>query len=179
MQNKTLPLTLLLLSSCGNLATYKNSDASKVNTDTIVAAAGTKKAVNNWSYSDQMDDMDNIKSYFAETTSPDEIELPFPYNGGSTFTLTVRRIKTSEVIVTLSKGQFTGESVRVKFDAGKPETISYSNTSDGRGNIIFLSRATELIKKIKKAQHLFIEFQFFDYGSKTIEFNVAGLEWNH
>jgi hypothetical protein len=88
----------------------------------------------------------------------------------------------NEVILKIDKGQFMGNVsgdayVRVKFDNTKPQNYYYNEAADGSSNYIFLNAANDFIKKIKTAQKVIIESQFYNNGVKQMEFNVSGLQW--
>jgi hypothetical protein len=135
-----------------------------------------------WEYKESEDKMDNSKSYFATVTSTNEINFSFPYDGGSSFDLTVRnKKKQNEVILIVSKGQFSGSSktCRVKYDDESVVNYDYEGTSDYNSNVIFFNNPKKFITSLKKAKKLMIECPFFQEGRKVIEFDdVQGLEWN-
>lgn len=137
----------------------------------------------NWTYGEQSNKMDNIKSHFALTNSTNTLQFQFPYNGGSTFILSIRTQKgKNEMYVEASKGQFLASSmgnsyVRIKADDGKPFTATISSASDGSSNYIFIDNANKVISLIRNAKKLMIEAEFFQEGRQAIEFDVNGLIW--
>lgn len=138
----------------------------------------------NWDYSEQVDKMSDEKKYYATCTSTNTIDFDFPYNGGSSFYLTVRKQDGQQgVVLSVSKGQFIGGvgfdgSIKVKFDDSTPVKYGFSAPADGSADVIFINDEKRFISKLKKAEKLMIEAQFFQAGNKVIEFDVAGLEWN-
>jgi len=138
----------------------------------------------NWTNEENEDKMSGEKRFYTYTTSTNEIEFDFPYQGGSSFTLLVRNMgKANEVALTVSKGQFmpsimNERSVRVKFDDEKPFNYSYAGTSDGSATTIFIVNANQFINKLKKAKKLMIEAPFYDAGMQIIYFDVEGFKWN-
>jgi len=143
-----------------------------------------EKKKTNWTNEENEDKMSGEKRFFTYTTSTNEIEFDFPYQGGSSFTLLVRNMgKANEVALTVSKGQFmpsimNERSVRVKFDDEKPFNYSYAGTSDGSATTIFIVKANQFINKLKKAKKLMIEAPFYDAGMQIIYFDVEGFKWN-
>jgi len=134
-----------------------------------------------WSYRESTDKMDGSKEYFATITSTNKVLFKFPYEvkGGSSFDLTVRNMKNkNEVLLRAEKGQFNGDKCRVKFD----DTIvnyGFSGTSDHSSGLIFFDNPKKFIGSLKTAKKLNIECEFFQEGSRIIEFNdIQGLEWN-
>jgi hypothetical protein len=84
----------------------------------------------------------------------------------------------NEVLLKAEKGQFNGETCRVKFD----DTIvnyGFSGTSDHSTGFIFFNNPKKFIGSLKTAKKLNIECEFFQEGSRIIEFDdVQGFEWN-
>lgn len=140
--------------------------------------------VENWSYSNETDEMDQSKRFFAYCASTNKVDFKFPYNGGSALTVLVRNMnKKNEIILSISKGQFISsysgdENVRFKFDEEKPITISYSSAKDGSSNFVFPENSKMIIGKLKKAKKLMIEAPFFDEGTSVFYFNIDGLKWS-
>ena len=168
---------ILIISVLANLG---STDITK---DVKVEPIAEKKA--NWSLSEITDKMTSVKKYYAVCKSTNTIEFQFPYQGGSYFTLTVRNSgKGNEVVINVSKGQFmpslnSEESVKVKFDDGKPIDYTYLSASDGSSDVIFLNNENNFIKKLKVSKKLMIETTFFNEGSKIMEFDINGLNWKH
>jgi len=175
---------LFTVTSCGSdQANASTPDKSVDKTESLVSEP--EKAPEAWRYNEEVDKMDNSTSYFAQTTSTNEIEFDFPYNGGSTFNLFVRnRDKKNEVFIIVDKGQFMGSisgdrTVRLKFDDEKPFNVTYTGTTDASSNVIFLGSLNKVLPKLKTAKKLMVEAEFFNSGNRVIEFNVDGLNWKH
>lgn len=182
---------LIIIGIIGAIFGKKDTSAQPAPT-TIIAADSTDSSKNtpivNWQYSiDSSDKMDNAKVYLADCTAIDPVDLQAPYDGGSVVTLTIRngfKHHKNEVVVSIDKGQFMpslegDQSIEVKFDNEKPQSFSYNDAADGSDNVIFLNNAAQFIKKIKDATHVIIEAEFFENGSKQIEFNTNGLVWDN
>jgi hypothetical protein len=61
----------------------------------------------NWAYSEEKDKMEGTTIYFASCISTNKIDFAFPYDGGSYFTLWIRKSAMgNEIILEVSKGQF-------------------------------------------------------------------------
>lgn len=139
-----------------------------------------------WTASEQTDEMSGDVFYFNETKSLNEIEFTFPYQGGSTFWLTVRGKagQTPDVILTVSKGQFMSsisgsEYLRLKFDEEEAFKVTYNSAADGSAETIFLNSESKVLKKLAAAKKLKVEAPFFQDGRKIIEFDVEGFTWEH
>lgn len=138
----------------------------------------------NWEYSKTHDKMENSTIYYAECYSDNRILFDFPYNqeGGSYFTLIVRKMKKNEVLITVSKGQFLSgynRVVKLKFDNENTFNVGCSSSSDGSSETIFLSNSAKIISKLKKAKKVMIEVEFYDFGRQILEFTVKDLKWEH
>lgn len=193
MKKKNL-LSLLAISAFMVLAVASSKDKSSSSSSSSSSAASTSdaakpkpkpKAKENWFYGSDQDEMTNKERYWTSTTSTNTIDFEFPYQGGSTFDLTVRNLgKKNEVTLSVSKGQFLtsfgfSKACMVKFDDETGTRFSYGSASDGSSDVIFFSNASKFISKLKKAKKLKIEAPFFNEGNKIIEFDVAGLKWEH
>lgn len=142
-----------------------------------------EKLKTSWVYSEDIDEMDNTETYYASTTSTNEVEFDFPYNGGSTFQLLIRNIKgKNEVIITVSKGQFVSSyidnNVRVKFDDAQPVNYSYSESTSASADLIFINNSSAFISKLKKSKSLWVEATFFNEGNIIMKFDTEGFEWD-
>ncbi len=143
-----------------------------------------KEEISNWEYRESKDKMTDEKSYFATCKSINTVYFDFPYSGGSTFTLTLRKMnQNNHVLLRVSKGQFMAslfgsEQLRIKFDEGITQKYSYSSPSDGSSDVIFINNESNFISKLKKSKKILIEVLFFNHGKEIIEFNIEGLQWN-
>lgn len=166
-----------------------SSSSSSFSSSSSASASDSPKAKpkpkENWDYGESTDEMTNKDQFWTTTTSTNTIDFDFPYQGGSTFDLTVRNLgKKNEVTLSVSKGQFLtsfgfSKACMVKFDDETGTRFSYGSASDGSSDIIFFSNASKFISRLKKAKKLKIEAPFFNEGNKIIEFDVAGLKWEH
>jgi hypothetical protein len=170
--------------SNNNSSTNIKTDSTII--DTTKTNASTTSTVDNWTYSeDNSDKMDNSVVKFAACTATDKLEFKFPYEGGSTLTITLRhgfKKKGNEVYITVDKGQFVSGDldnsvVRVKFDDGKPIPFNYSESSSGTSGLIFINDPSLFIQKLKNSKHIVFEANYYDEGIKQSEFNTSGLKW--
>lgn len=98
--------------------------------------------------------------------------------------LTIRhKDELTYLYLEVSKGQFNrtfqGGEARIAFDGKSPNTYSFSAAENGRANIIFFDDEAKLIAKMKAAQKMRIDVDFYAQGKRSIEFNTASLAWNH
>lgn len=150
--------------------------------------AKLKAEMASWRYKETKDEMRNKTSYFASKTSNNTIELSFPYQGGSSVTLMLRKHSEygNDVMFNLSKGQFScrihGCNISVKFDDGNIEKYAVSESESGSNDVLFLSGRKSMKKfmdKLKSAKKMVIEFPIYDYGRAQFTFDTQGLEWKH
>lgn len=185
----------IVLAVIASMTKQKNEDTSHSNTtplssETTAIETSTEIEIEKeepksiWTYTEDEDKMSGQKRYFGTCVSTNQIEFEFPYNGGSTFNLIIRNMgQGNEVILQVSNGQFitsisSSESCRVKFDDEQPSKFTYNSASDGSSDVIFINNAKKFISRLKKAQKLMIEVQFYNAGNQIIYFDVAGLEWD-
>ncbi len=152
------------------------SDKS-VSANKVVASAGS------WTYQEVVDKAGD-QVFKASITSPRLIEFDFPYAGGSTVTLTIRkRVSGTNVYIEVSKGQFNrsfqGGAASIRFDSNPPVKHALLAAENGRANILFFDSEQTLINRIKAARNMTVELDFAGQGKRQIEFKTAGLRWNH
>ena len=151
-------------------------------TDTSIIKEEVKPDVAKWEYSEEVDKMTSKKIKFASIIANNLLQFDFPYDGGSLASIFLRKKDNkTDIFLTVSKGQFhggiNGGYFRARFDDAPPKKYSFSEPSDGSSDMIFLSPENEIISKMKKSKKLIIEVEFYDNGSKQIEFDVDGLQW--
>lgn len=153
--------------------------------DSLKTSPSQSKPVETWTYIQSKDKMTDDVIYFAESYSTNKVDFDFPYNGGSTFTLTVRnRNKKNDLALVVSKGQFISsfsgdKTVRVKFDNEKPVNYTISSPTSGNHDIVFINGANKFINRLKAAQVVKIEAEFYNSGYSVAEFDVWDFKWDH
>ena len=152
------------------------SDASILKNEPL-ADAGT------WKYEKTVDKTGSTV-YKAAITSPTRLQFGFPYAGGSTATLTLRkRDDRTTVYLQISNGQFNrsfqGGSVHIRFDNKPAVVYSYSAAENGRANIIFFDTEQKLVNQLKAARSTSIDVEFYAQGHRQILLRTAGLRWSH
>jgi hypothetical protein len=136
-----------------------------------------------WQYQTEVDKMTGKEIKFAYTYSTNTLNFDFPYQGGTTGQLLIRRIKgVTDVALQIDKGQFMSnlmgdEHLRVRFDDGPVNNWGFANAADGSSNIVFPSNAQKFVKSVKKAKKLMIEAPYFNEGRQVLEFDIVGFEW--
>lgn len=142
------------------------------------------KPASRWQYSESKDEMRGTTTRFAEVTSDNETQFDFPYHGGSTLTLQVRRRPEDglNILASISKGQFlcnsfTNTTVAVKFDDGPIQRYRCTDTSSHDSDVIFISPPAKFLAALRKSKKVTIEPEFFQAGRRQFSFTTAGLEW--
>ena len=164
-----------------------NSSSSYSSSKNVVDTATIPKEVNNktWQYFDQEDKMTSKKTYYALVEANELLEFDFPYNGGSTVTLTIRN-KNGEnnAYLSVTKGQmltrsYETTSYRVRFDNQPLQYYPFVAPSDNSSDLAFINNTTKFIKNLKKSKKVIVELEFYQEGLRAIEFDVSNLKWNH
>lgn len=132
---------------------------------------------------DDEDPMSGVKSKSAALLSTNNIHLPFPYEGDTHGTIMLRKHPRmgTDVMVAVSDGQincisYSGCSVTVRFDEGKPIKFSANEAASGTNKVIFLRKTKQFIASIAKAKLVRIEVPMYGAGNRIFEFNSEGLK---
>lgn len=182
-KNKQLYQTLLNYEP--NNKKYK--EKVKFYTDKINKAKADERLVQlglKWNYRESEDKMGRgaIKRAFVYSTN--QFNFDFPYSGLQSATLQLRKHPKhgKDVILTIEKGQFLCRSydgcrVSVRFDNGRPLTYNATEPSDGDSTVLFIRNYNSFVSKAKKSEKIYIEAEFYQEGSRVMEFNSEGLKF--
>lgn len=115
----------------------------------------------------------------ATVESSNTIRFDFPYAGEQRATLAVRMHPRygHDVILSIDSGQFMcggyyGCDITARFDGGEPETFGALEPTDDRSTAIFVhADKPEFMRKLLTAKKLLIEAEFFQEGTRVLEFN--------
>jgi hypothetical protein len=171
---------------------YKGGDtekASSANTSsdatTPVESSTSATPENDWSYSQDKDQMRGGTTYYAQLESTNSIHLDFPY-GDQKGKILVRKSPQFgfDVLVGVDSGQilcnsFSNSHVNVKFDDGPIKRYGCTDASDGSDNMVFIQGASGFLSNLKKSRKTVIEAEFFQNGMQQMTFDTAGLKWEH
>ncbi len=136
-----------------------------------------------WNYHELPDQMGRGTIRMANVLSVNEIEFGFPYQGSQRGILQLRIHPEygKSVILTIHRGQFLCGLdecvVLVRFDEGKPQTYRASEPTDNSTTYIFLHPYDRFLTGLRKSKKVYIEAQFYQEGSRVIEFDTSGLKW--
>lgn len=185
----TLLLVTGLFSSCGSsTSSSSSSDSTVVDTSTVKetdsSAAKEKPAENTskWTYNEEQDKMTSKKKYFANIEANNVLNFDFPYDGGSTGSIMIRKKDgATDVMLSISKGQFNtgvdGTSISVRFDDDKPVTFECSEASDNSSDLLFINNTKKFISRLKKSKKMNVQAEFYESGLQVMEFTTAGFVW--
>ena len=140
------------------------------------AVTATSSDAGHWIYEETR------TGYKAFTVSPTVLNFPFPYDGGSTATLTLRRRSgETHVYIDVSKGQFNrsfqGGTARVRFDNRPAVSYPLVAAANGRANILFFANEQSLIDQLRQARTMVITVEFAGQDTRAIRFGTANLQW--
>lgn len=135
-----------------------------------------------WSYRTDKDELRGKTVYLASADSENSVDFDFPYAGGSTLTMTVRRHPKygDDVYFRISKGQFICGiddcDGTINYGDG-PQPISLAEPEDNSSDLLFASNGSGVIAHLKKAKRVIIELPFYQEGNRQFTFNTNGLNW--
>ena len=122
--------------------------------------------------------------YKATLNSANQLQMPYPYAGGSTVTLTIRnRDSATTVFLSISKGllapSFQGGTALIRVNGGKSVVYALSAAANGRGNILFVDDSPRLIRQLRTATTMTVQLKVIGQKLHEVRFNTAGLNWNY
>ncbi len=180
------------------MAVFSNSSNDEISTPTETESTSMSLAdtesnettvpepASNWDYEESKDEMRGSVSYFAQSSSINNIRLDFPYEGGTSLFLIVRNTpdNVNEVLFSTNNGQLWCEYnncyMSAKFDNGEVKRYPLARAAAGSSETMFLDGSIEaFIQDLKKSNTAMLEIGFFNYGNQQFEFETSGLEWPH
>ncbi|CAN5339015.1 hypothetical protein BH10PSE12_BH10PSE12_03050 [soil metagenome] len=172
----------------GKAETSKSAEIDADNAmNAAMAAAGAAPSDSpqeNWFYATNTDDVRGGKIYTANQTSNNSIQLDFPYAGGSTLGVTVRKHPAhgTDVYFTLSQGQLLCNSysdchATVRFDKGPARRFNLNEASDNSNDLVFVSNSGAFISALKASERMIVELEIYQSGRPQFSFDTAGLKW--
>lgn len=131
-----------------------------------------------WRYQDDTDQMTGKAVAYALIKSDNSLRLGSPYSGQNHATLTVRKHPKYgvDVIFSVEKGQllcrsYSGCSVAVRFDEGKPQAFSSLASADHSSDTLFIENDQRFIKAAKRAKRILIQVSMYQEGEQVLEFS--------
>jgi uncharacterized protein YxeA len=172
-------IIVVVITIIGALLSHSDNNGS---TSTNTQTTSNEKADTNtaWVYSSDTNQMNNEVTLYAENSSPTELDFDFPYEGGSTYKLTIRETNgKDEVMLSLNNSPALApeNKITLKFDDKQPFSVSFNESADGGTDVVFLNSSQKIINEIKQSKKLKMELTIFENGNHIIEFNIADLKW--
>ena len=137
----------------------------------------------NWQYISSEDDMSPKRNLYAATSSENEVEFGFPYNGKQRAELVLRTHARygKDIIFKIQRGQllcnsYDGCSVLVRFDNAQPVRFSASGSSDHSSTSLFIGNYSKFVGLMAKSKRVRISAQVYQEGSPMFEFDVTGFD---
>ena len=137
-----------------------------------------------WSYGQNTDQMTGKITRWACLDSEDQLQFGFPYNGGSTGTICLRKGRRLDAYFKIDKGQVLcgveGCEARMKVDGGEPFTVSGSESADGDPRFIFFDSYPRILGIAKKAKQIKIEILYYQERRQVLTFEPSeplDLKW--
>ena len=184
-----IPLLWAVVRGCSsatenvNNAETDNANVVSESGDSVSEAVPDLKK--NWIYDETKDEMSGDSTYLATNTSTNMVELEFPYSGGTNLNIVLRKDAEhgNDVIFAVNKGQlfctYNDCYISAKFDDGPVEKFTTAEAEAGSSEVLFLANnQSGFVKKLKSAQSVMIEVQFFNHGKEQFKFDVSDLNWD-
>jgi hypothetical protein len=167
-------------SSDTNAAASEDVNAADMN---ATADANPASEPSDWNYSDTYDQVRGGTIYHASMDSENSANFNFPYGGGSTLSMTVRKHPSygDDVIFAISKGQFVCHVDKctgtINFGSG-PEDLALSEPTDNSADTLFAADGNYVIERLKKAKRVVVELPFYQEGNRQFVFEMKKpLAW--
>ena len=160
-----------------------SNQVSKANAgQDAVAQPPAPVSASSWKSSDDTDEMTGATTQWMCTVSKNSLDFSFPYNGGATGELCIRKEnKSLDVYVTINPGQFMCGFedcvVKLKFDDSPVATFTAIEANDGRSNTLFIRSEQRVLAKLKKSKRLKLQARYFQEGDRVLDFDTDGLVW--
>ena len=143
------------------------------------------KIKNDWIYFKSRDEVRNADIITASSDSKNSVNFDFPYNGGSTLSVTIRKHPAygTDAYLTISKGQmlcrnYSGDCyATIRFDDNPPKRFNLNEPSDNSNETVFIQRDSEFIKQATLAKKMIVELEFYQSGRPQFTFDISGLHW--
>jgi hypothetical protein len=135
-----------------------------------------------WTYRKGKDNLGAVTQN-AVVMSTNDVDLDFPYRGGTVLVIQLRRQPKfgTDVILRVNKGQLLCQyhdcKAIVRFDESKPKVFEANKSDDYSDELIFIQDTAGFIEELKKSKKAIIEVQFYRNKKCSFEFNVDHLNF--
>lgn len=135
-----------------------------------------------WEQVRSQDPMSGKESISYTAVSTNEEQFSFPYGGGTSAVVTVRKHPRygRDVIVRITKGQILCRRddcpVLVRFDDRPPMKFSGVEASDNDPSVVFIEGFRRFASELKRAKRMRVSFPVYHQGIPVFEFDVSGFD---
>jgi hypothetical protein len=130
-----------------------------------------------WSYGENTDQMTGKTTKWACLDSADKLQLDFPYKGGSTGSICIRKGARLDAYFKIDKGQVMcgvdGCEARLRVDGGEPFTMGGSEAADDDSRYIFFNSYSRVFAIAKRAKQVKIEVLYYQGGRQVLTFEPS------
>lgn len=135
-----------------------------------------------WNYSSEEDEMTSNMNRYAQVTSPDMVDLEFPYQEGTYMTLYIReKGGATDAFIKVTTGQlhtdYNNPTVTLRFDENPPEDFKVSDAASGDSEYLFFDNPIALVEKLKSSSKTKIKCMFYNQGSYVFNFDTDKFKW--
>lgn len=179
----TIGIIFIAFAFVGSCIGNNSNQATTSNTTVNDTTQDTAKT--NWVKNVSKDEMRGTEIVNVATESINQVSFDFPYNGGSSLLLLVRRNDSgNDLIIRITKGQFLcssfdGCEVNFKFDQNPIQSITMVGAESHDSDILFVKNSkttASLIEKIKSSKTVIVEPSFYKEGKHQFTFNLEGFK---
>ena len=162
-------------------AAVESQPASAAALTQAAPAPSAPEDMKNWQYTSTTDEMTGRSSKIACTTSTNELDFDFPYNGGASGELCFRRKgKSLDAWLKVTKGQFACGIedcvLKVKFDENPLQSYSAVESTSHTTGMLFFQSQGRLLTSALRGKQLKVQANYFEAGNKVLYFDVSGLD---
>ncbi|WP_298235976.1 hypothetical protein [uncultured Azohydromonas sp.] len=148
----------------------------------LLSGAALGQGAPHWAYRTTPDKMGRGEIKIATINSSNTVDFLPHKSERATLALRVHPRHGKTAMLQVGPGEFlcpsSGCRVAARFDAGKVVDLPAVRPADYTAtNVIFVRDHDRLLVSLKTAKRLLIEADFYGYGSRVFEFDVAGLQW--
>ena len=194
MRSLLLSISLLvLLTACdspqatntsisGNTSTNTSAEDTKTETGSTKTSTSKVSTPDNWTYSENEDEMRGTSSKTAQVESKDEFPNMFGMNMEPTALFVRRKAGSLDVAISNSNLQFECNSfssthVAVKFDSGPVSNYPCTGSKGSTYGLAFIESEARFLKNLRGAKKVIIEAEVYQKGEVQQHFDVAGLKF--
>lgn len=172
-----LLLVMLVIAIVGSLNKATTSNSLPASSSSPGAQSADLPQKESWNYGENTDQMTGKVTKWACLNSADKLEFGFPYNGGSTGSICIRKGSRLDAYFKIDKGQVLcgveGCEARLRVDSGAPFTMGGSEAADGDSRYIFFDSYSRILAITKKAKQVKVEVLYYQEGRQVLTFEPS------